>query len=280
MMKFISMRCAGILTAAAMALSLASCGAVQTQSADTAQTTTAAVTETSAQTGNTQTDTSSTQTPQRRMGEMKQNGTPGRITSIDGTTVTVELFSMDRGGAPNGTPPEGNATDGQTPPALPEGNATDGQTPPELPDGAAPEGQTPPELPEGNAPEGEAAQSSDSSTDAVSQATEQKGRPGGRNDSLPSGGQTVTIDLSLITKDGSAVTAEELKQGDLLILTLDDSGSATAAQVMDGNMGPRGQGNGPQGDAGDQNRKQRQGADTQSGTDTQTGAVTGQGGNA
>lgn len=47
----------------------------------------------------------------------------------------------------------------------------------------------------------------------------------------------MSFDLSLITKDGSAVTAEDLSEGDMLILTLDDSGSVTAAQLMGGRGG-------------------------------------------
>ena len=226
-MKFLSMKTASILTAAALALSLASCNAVPSTAAGDTETkvtlTETAQTDTN-QTDTAQTDARSSATPQGRgdrgeKGDFQMDGTPGKITSIDGTTVTVALGAMERPNFQNGN--------------------QNSQTPPDLPDGADQNAQTLPDLPDGNDCNGRG------------------GKMGGMRPGFTESGESVTIDLSLITKDGSAVTAEDLQEGDLLILTLDDSGNATAAQVMGGRDGKMG-GNGPMND--------RQNISTQDGT--------------
>jgi hypothetical protein len=141
------------------------------------------------------------------------DGTAGKITSIDGTTVTVALGELSGGPGGRGGPgrkggPSGNQQgDGQTPPSSPDGNQQgDGQTPPSDAD----KGERP--------------------------------SPG-----FTESGKTLTLDLSLITKDGNAVTAEDLREGDLLLLTLDDSGAATEARLLNGGpMGGPKNGDGPQ----------------------------------
>jgi hypothetical protein len=126
------------------------------------------------------------------------DGTAGKITSIDGTTVTVALGELSGGHGGRGGPgrkggPSGNQQgDGQTPPS----DADKGERP----------------------------------------------SPG-----FTESGKTLTLDLSLITKDGNAVTAEDLKEGDLLLLTLDDYGAATDARLLNGGpMGGPKNGDGPQ----------------------------------
>ena len=126
------------------------------------------------------------------------DGTAGKITSIDGTTVTVALGELSGGPGGRGGPGRKGGPSGNQ-----QGN---GQTPPSDAD----KGERP--------------------------------SPG-----FTESGKTLTLDLSLITKDGNAVTAEDLKEGDLLLLTLDDSGAATEARLLNGGpMGGPKNGDGPQ----------------------------------
>lgn len=147
-MKFLSTKTMSLLTAAALAFSLASCGTVSGTATDSAETTTVT------QSAETQTDTSqSAATPGSKAidgnsfattegngnrqqmggqpGPMEMKGTPGQITSIEGTTVTVALGQMGggRGGMDNRqAPPDSQNSDQQTPPDLPSGQNTDGQS--------------------------------------------------------------------------------------------------------------------------------------------------------
>ena len=167
----------------------------------------------------------------------------GQVLSIDGTTVTLQLgtLSENAGGAPQGTPPDqpdgssDSGTDDQTPPAKPEDasdSTGDAQTSPEQPSGGnssdnanAPEapagdasgsgnGQTPPEQPSGNG------------GDAPS------GMPGGS--SFTAGDESMTLDLAdaALTKDGETISTEDLAVDDILTVTLNASGKATAAEVV------------------------------------------------
>ena len=156
----------------------------------------------------------------------------GKVTAIDGSTVTVQLGEMsEQGGAPSGQAP----SDGQQPPEMPSGEApssqtpSGGQQPPEKPDGdasgsdVASDGQQPPEMPSSEAPNGQA---------PSSQA------PGG---GFTAGEETANYDLTeaVITKDGSEAAISDIQEGDILRITLDKSGNATAVTIvtMDGGFG-------------------------------------------
>ena len=71
----------------------------------------------------------------------------GKVTAIDGTSVTLALGESSGSGAPSGG-------DGQQPPEMPDGSSqTDGQPtgmPPEKPDGSDDSGQEPPAKPDGD----------------------------------------------------------------------------------------------------------------------------------
>ena len=156
----------------------------------------------------------------------------GKVTAIDGSTVTVQLGEMsEQGGVPSGQAP----SDGQQPPEMPSGEApssqtpSGGQQPPEKPDGdasgsdVASDGQQPPEMPSSEAPNGQA---------PSSQA------PGG---GFTAGEETASYDLTeaVITKDGSEAAISDIQEGDILRITLDKSGNATAVTIvtMDGGFG-------------------------------------------
>ena len=147
----------------------------------------------------------------------------GQVLSIDGTTVTLQLGTLNEnaGGAPHGTPPDkpdgssDSGTDDQTPPAKPE-DASDSTNAPEAPAGDASgsgNGQTPPEQPSGNG------------GDVPS------GMPGG---SFTAGDESMTLDLAdaALTKDGETISTEDLAVDDILTVTLNASGKATTAEVV------------------------------------------------
>ena len=164
----------------------------------------------------------------------------GKVTAIDGSTVTVQLGEMsEQGGAPSGQAP----SDGQQPPEMPSGEApssqtpSGGQQPPEKPDGdasgsdVASDGQQPPEMPSSEAPNGQA---------PSSQA------PGG---GFTAGEETANYDLTeaVITKDGSEAAISDIQEGDILRITLDKSGNATAVTIVTMNGGFGGSSNVEQG---------------------------------
>ena len=165
----------------------------------------------------------------------------GKVTAIDGSTVTVQLGEMsEQGGAPSGQAP----SDGQQPPEMPSGEApssqtpSGGQQPPEKPDGDASGsdtsgngGQQPPEMPSSEAPNGQA---------PSSQA------PGG---GFTAGEETASYDLTeaVITKDGSEAAISDIQEGDILRITLDKSGNATAVTIVTMNGGFGGSSNVEQG---------------------------------
>ena len=195
-MKFISMKTMSLLTAAALTLSLASCGTTQTTATD-AQTET---TVTQSETQTTQNDQQTTQTqentatqsntaPGGRKDFQQQGGTLGRITAIDGDTVTVEVRQMGgrMGGGRMMTPPDFNADSGDTQ-----------QTPPDLPADSGDTQQTPPDMTQ--------------------------------DDSA----QTITLTLSQITKDGAAVTADDVSVDTFLMITMDEDGSPVSATIAEG----------------------------------------------
>ena len=159
----------------------------------------------------------------------------GKVTAIDGSIVTVQLGEMsEQGGAPSGQAP----SDGQQPPEKPDGDtsgsdtSSNSQQPPEMPSGEAPSGQAPsdnqqpPEKPDGDT----------SGSDTASNGQQPPEMPNGQ---APSGGftasgETASYDLTdaVITKNDSEAALSDIQEGDILQITLDKSGNATAVTIM------------------------------------------------
>ena len=152
----------------------------------------------------------------------------GRVTAVDGTTVTLALGELTEDAAPSGGAPAGSS-DGQQPPEMPGGDSQSGQpsgTPPEKPDGGSTDGssdgQQPPEMP------GDGGQSG-----------QQPPEMGGMTGSFTETGETATVDLSAaaVTRDGETVS--DVAVDDILTVTFDDSGAASEAEIvtLGGGMG-------------------------------------------
>ena len=167
----------------------------------------------------------------------------GRVTAIDGTTVTMQLGELtetaaptDNSGSgdsqqPTGTPPEkpdgGSSTDSaQQPPEMPngDGSSQQGGTPPEKPDGdtSTDSAQQPPDMPSGDGQNGQGGTPPD--------------MPGGMTGgtSFTEGDETAAVELSkaAITRDGETVTASDVAVDDILTVTFDDSGTAAKAEIV------------------------------------------------
>ena len=150
----------------------------------------------------------------------------GRVTAIDGTSVTLALGELTENSAPSGGAPSGDS-DSQQPPEMPSGDSESSQpsgTPPEKPDdGSSDEsGQQQPEKPE------EGGSQSDGST------------PPEMPDSMTGGssftesGETLTADISKasITKDGESVSASDVAVDDILTVTFDSKGVVSTVEVV------------------------------------------------
>ena len=168
---------------------------------------------------------------------------PGKVTALEGTSVTLALGELTEDAAPGGDsqqPAEMPAGDGQTgdqppgtPPEKPEGDGSDSQN-----------GQQPPEK-----PEGDSSQSGDSQPPEMSGGS-QNGQGGGTPPDMPEGGmgggssftesgETLTIDIAdaAIVKNGETVSSAELSVDDVVQVTFDDSGSAATVEIVSGGMG-------------------------------------------
>ena len=150
----------------------------------------------------------------------------GRVTAIDGTSVTLALGELTENSAPSGGAPSGDS-DSQQPPEMPSGDSESSQpsgTPPEKPDdGSSDEsGQQQPEKPE------EGGSQSDGST------------PPEMPDSMTGGssftesGETLTADISKasITKDGESVSASDVAVSDILTVTFDSKGVVSTVEIV------------------------------------------------
>ena len=164
--RFVSLLCA-----AAMALSLAACGA-RADAAYAGQTLT------------------------------------GRVTAVDGSTVTLALGELTEDAMPSDGAPAGGS-DSQQPPEMGGGNQS-GQ----------PSG-TPPEKPDGDSTDG-------------GQSGQQPPEMGGMTGSFTESGETATVDLSAaaVTRDGESAAVSDVAVDDLLTVTFDDSGAASEAEIV------------------------------------------------
>ncbi len=149
----------------------------------------------------------------------------GRVTAIDGTSVTLALGELTENSAPSGGAPSGDS-DSQQPPEMPSGDSESSQptgTPPEKPDGGSSDesGQQPPEKPE------DIGSQSDGSTppempDSMT------------GSSFTESGETLTADIAKasITKDGESVSASDVAVDDILTVTFDSKGVVSTVEVV------------------------------------------------
>ncbi len=195
MKKFIA-----ILCAAAMVLTLAACGA-------------------------------------KRNTEYAGQTVTGKVTAIDGTSVTLALGESSGSGAPSGR-------DGQQPPEMPDGSSqTDGQPtgmPPEKPDGSDDSGQSggqePPAKPDGDSsqqPTGTPPEKPDGDSDQQGGTPPEMPDGSSQQGGFTESGETVTVDISkaTVTKNGESASASDLAAGDVVQVTFDKKGVATAVVI-------------------------------------------------
>ena len=158
---------------------------------------------------NTQTETTIATTTAT---EQAETNLTGKITAIEGSTVTLSLGSLTEG--------QPGDMDSQTPPDM--SGSENSQTPPEMPSGSNSQvpsgnaGQAPPDNPGGDS----------------AQAPGNGQMPGGMN--FQESGETRTLDLSSaeITKNEQNVTVDDLAVDDILELTLNVDGTVNAVHIL------------------------------------------------
>ena len=124
----------------------------------------------------------------------------GRVTAIDGTTITLALGELSEDAAPSGG--ASSSSDSQQPPEKPEGE-----------NGSQSGGGTPPEMPEGL---------------TGSSFTES-------GETL-----TVDIAKAAVTRSGESAAASDVTEDDILTVTFDDSGAAAAVELTAADSGMSG----------------------------------------
>ena len=147
----------------------------------------------------------------------------GRVTAMDGTTVTLALGEPAEDAAPSGGAPSDSSS--QQPPEMPSGDSGSSQptgTPLEKPGG---DSSQPPEMPD-----------SSSGSDSQQGGTPPE-MPGGS--SFTENGETLTVDIAKadITRDGESVTASDVAVDDILTVTFDDSGAVSAVELTAADSG-------------------------------------------
>ena len=182
----------------------------------------------------------------------------GKVTALDGTSVTLALGELAEAAAPGSDDqqpseiPGGNGQTGQqptgTPPEKPDdpsGGDQTGQQPPEKPDGGNdPQNEQPPENAEDGSSQQVDGQPPEPPTDNGN------GQPDGTPPDIPEGGmggsssftesgETAVIDLSnaVVTKNGETISSTELAVGSIVQVTFDDTGSAATVEIVSVNMG-------------------------------------------
>ncbi len=195
---------------AAMTLSLVGCGSKTATEEPTVVTEEAASVEAESTVEPTQTEEEST---------VQDEVTLGKVTAIDGDTITVALGEMNLAGDKSGEAPSGDKPEGEAPSGdKPEGEAPSGDKPEgEAPSGDKAEG----EAPSGDKPEGEA--------------------PSGENKGTPfeESGETVTITLddtiTIQLQDGGSTTegtSDDIAEGSIISIIYDADGNVTSIEVM------------------------------------------------
>lgn len=191
----------------------------------------------------------------------------GKVTAIDGSSVTLQLGELSEQQQPSGDASSGDAgitdstdasTDGQTPPDKPDGESgaatSDGEIPPDKPDGesgtapsgseggtAPSDGEAPPDKPDGE------------SGDAPSNGGMSGEMPSGMGTgkTFTAGTDTATIDLdgAEITDNGEAVELSSIEVGDVLSIVFGDSNKIESVTVENVGTGFGGSGKVNQGTA-------------------------------
>ena len=176
----------------------------------------------------------------------KQKTVTGKITAIDGTTVTLQLGELSddedsygSSGTPQGEPPAKPDGDNSDSSGAPQGN------PPAKPDGdnsdssGAPQGE-PPAKPDG-----------DSSNFSGAPQGEPPELPGGSGTSanFTAGTETLTVELgsATITKNNAAAAVSDLSVGDVVQVELNSKSKAAAVTVVSSGFGAPGGGFGGSG---------------------------------
>ncbi|MDO5547821.1 MAG: hypothetical protein Q4F79_04960 [Eubacteriales bacterium] len=168
----------------------------------------------------------------------------GRVTEIDGETVTLQLGELGQGGQ------EGAPSDGEQPPEQPGNMASSeadgsGEAPEDPPTNS--DENTPPEKPDGDS-NGEAP-SGDSDGEAPSGDPPEQLQGSGMSDDTSSSAQvaeTVTIDLSdaeITTEadgESTAATLDDIAVDDMLVVEFDDNGKAETVTIQTGGGQPGG----------------------------------------
>lgn len=207
-------------------------------------------------TGCTKTTADSTQTSEAEESE----SVTAQVTAVDGNTVTADLGAMAEmqapgdGQAPGEAPekPDGEAPSGEAP-EKPDGESTDGEAP-EKPDGEAPSGETPAK------PDGDSSDSQAPSDNGNGNGGVPNGAPDGQGQApsmFTASGEAITFtltdDTQITVEQGSETTdgtADDIKEGSILELTLDSDNNALTVVVKNAG-GPSAGGNGGPGQSGD-----------------------------
>ena len=216
----------------------------------------AVVLATAGMTGCGKTTTDTTQTSEAEESE----SVTAQVTAIDGNTVTADLGEMAEMQAPG----DGEAQkDGQgsgdekSDDEKPDGEAPSDEKPdgeaPEKPDGEAPSG----EKPDGEAPSGEKPDGEAPSDNGGENSGAPNGAPDGQGQApsmFTASGESVTFtlteDTQITVEQGSETTdgtADDIKEGSILELTLDSNNNALTVVVK--NAGDPGSAPGESGDA-------------------------------
>ena len=231
----------------------------------------AVVLATAGMTGCGKTTTDTTQTSEAEESE----SVTAQVTAIDGNTVTADLGEMAEmqapgdgeapkdGQGPSGEKSDSENTDSQNSDSENSENQKQQGEAPEKPDGEAPSGEKPDgEAPSGEKPDGEAPSGEKPDGEAPSDnGGENSGAPNGAPDGqgqapsmFTASGESVTFtlteDTQITVEQGSETTdgtADDIKEGSILELTLDSDNNALTVVVK--NAGGPGGAPGESGDA-------------------------------
>ena len=231
----------------------------------------AVVLATAGMTGCGKTTTDTTQTSEAEESE----SVTAQVTAIDGNTVTADLGEMAEmqapgdgeapkdGQGPSGEKSDSENTDSQNSDSENSENQKQQGDAPEKPDGEAPSGEKPDgEAPSGEKPDGEAPSGEKPDGEAPSDnGGENSGAPNGAPDGqgqapsmFTASGESVTFtlteDTQITVEQGSETTdgtADDIKEGSILELTLDSDNNALTVVVK--NAGGPGGAPGESGDA-------------------------------
>ena len=215
----------------------------------------AVVLATAGMTGCGKTTTDTTQTSEAEESE----SVTAQVTAIDGNTVTADLGEMAEmqapgdgeapkdGQGPSGEKSDSENTDSQNSDSENSENQKEQGEAPEKPDGEAPSGEKPDgEAPSGEKPDGEAPSGEKPDGEAPSDnGGENSGAPNGAPDGqgqapsmFTASGESVTFtlteDTQITVEQGSETTdgtADDIKEGSILELTLDSDNNALTVVV-------------------------------------------------